>query len=290
MMPPNSAPHLTNPGARPEPRGGLDVRVRPLETLADFRTCVELQREIWGTAYDDIVPASLMRAAAHVGALTLGAFEPAGAQVGFVFGITGVEQGESVHWSHMLGVRAGARDQGVGRKLKEFQRAELARRGIARMYWTFDPLQARNAHLNINRLGVRVVEYVTDMYGTSLSPLHHAVGTDRLVVECRTDANGHAPATLSNGHVPDGQVLTAFPRQDELPAAGQNPPLALIEIPWDLQAVVADSAQVASEWRSATRRYFQWALASGYRVTGVRRDADARRVFFVIERTPSTVR
>ena len=286
-MPPSSVPHLTS-RTRPETRSGLDVLVRPLETLADFRTCVDLQREIWGSEYDDIVPASLMRAAAHVGALTLGAFGADGVQLGFVFGITGVEQAEAVHWSHMLGVRAGARDQGVGRKLKEFQRAELLRRRIRRMYWTFDPLQARNAHLNVNRLGVRVVEYVRDMYCTSLSPLHQAVGTDRLVVECRTEVNGHGAPQHENGRLADAQVLTAFPEAGELPAPGSDPALALIEIPWDLQAVVAESVHKAAEWRAATRRYFQWALANGYEVTGVRRDEAARRVFFVIERTAAS--
>jgi predicted GNAT superfamily acetyltransferase len=209
-------------------------------------------------------------------------------QLGFVFGITGVEDGEAVHWSHMLGVRASARDQGVGRKLKELQRAELLRRRIRRMYWTFDPLQARNAHLNINRLGVRVVEYVRDMYGTSLSPLHHAVGTDRLVVESHTEVNGHAPPQHENGRLAEAQVLSAFPQAGELPAPGRDLAVALIEIPWDLQAVVAESVQTAGAWRAATRRYFQWALANGYEVTGVRRDEAARRVFFVIERAAAS--
>ncbi|MGH7469059.1 MAG: GNAT family N-acetyltransferase [Longimicrobiales bacterium] len=285
-------PHSTisSPSSEEQPATQVQappVNVRPMETLAELRTCVALQQEIWGAEFDEIVPASLMLAAHHVDALALGAYGPDETLVGFVFGLTGLKDGEVAHWSHMLGVKPGARDQGIGRRLKEVQREILSCRGIKRMYWTFDPLQARNAHLNINRLGVRVVEYVTDMYGTSQSPLHHAVGTDRLVVECLTDGNGHEAAPRANGHTARGHVLTAFPRE-EPPAAGQKPVLALIEIPWDLQAVVADSARIANEWRSATRGYFQWALANGYRVTGVRRDAEARRVFFVLERVQST--
>ena len=93
-----------------------------------------------------------------------------------------MRDGKPIHWSHMLGVREDVRGMGVGRHLKEMQRAELARRGITRVLWTFDPLQARNAHLNFNRLGVRLIDYVENMYGITASPLHHGLATDRLVV------------------------------------------------------------------------------------------------------------
>jgi predicted GNAT superfamily acetyltransferase len=183
----------------------------------------------------------------------------------------------------MLGVRASLRDHGVGQQLKERQRAELARRGIKQMYWTFDPLQARNAHLNINRLGARVVEYVVDMYGASQSPLHSAVGTDRLVVVCAT--NGEAPGVFC----PDGEtngypVFSPFPQESDYLPTGDTALRALIEVPRDLQGVVAASPATAREWRVATRSYFQWAFSHGYSVTGVQRDSTRGRVFFVIER------
>jgi predicted GNAT superfamily acetyltransferase len=120
------------------------------------------------------------------------------------------------------------RDQGLRRRLKELQRVELARRGVARMYWTFDTLQARNAHLNLNALRARVVEYVRHV----------------------TDVN-------------DAPVLTPFPQPGDEPPAWK-PATLRIETPWDLQEVVATSAAHAWEWRVATRQYFQWALATGY--------------------------
>src|SRR5207302_4181903 len=102
--------------------------------------------------------------------------------LGFVFGMTGVENGRLVHWSDMLAVRPELRDHGIGRRLKEFQRDTLLERGVGLVYWTYDPLVARNAHLNFNRLGVRLAEYVEDMYGITDSTLHGGVPTDRLIV------------------------------------------------------------------------------------------------------------
>ena len=98
-----------------------------------------------------------------------------------MFGITGVQEGQLVHWSHMLAVERAYRDHGLGRRLKECQRELLRELGVDTIYWTFDPLVARNAHLNLNRLGTTVREYVPDMYGDTGSPLH-TFGTDRFVV------------------------------------------------------------------------------------------------------------
>jgi predicted GNAT superfamily acetyltransferase len=257
--------------------------VRALETAADLRACVAVQREIWGSEFDEIVPPSLIRAALRVGAVALGAFAADGTLVGFVFGLTGIEDGEAVHWSHMLGVLPAARDRGVGRRLKELQRAEVARRGATRMYWTFDPLQARNAHLNLNVLGARVVEYVADMYGDSRSPLHQAVGTDRLIVEWLTDPAA-AVRTSDGVEAAAVPVLTPFPRAGEADVTAGGSGTVWIEIPWDLQEVVATSAVDAREWREATRQDFQSALQAGYAVTRLHRDVARCRAFYVLER------
>lgn len=255
--------------------------LRLLHTNAEFQLCAQLQREIWGAEFDGVVPASLIRVATHVGALAIGAFSPEGRLIGFVFGLTGVLGGATVHWSHMLGVVPEARDQGLGRRLKEHQRAELARRGIRRSCWTFDPLQARNAHLNLNRLGARVVEYVPDMYGDTHSPLH-AAGTDRLVVESVTSGQT-SPVRVQNPEVAGYAVHSPFPLDTDLRPGGVSRGV-LIEVPWDFQAVVAESPVKAREWRLATRQYFQWALTNRYRVAGLHRDVQAKRAFYVVER------
>jgi predicted GNAT superfamily acetyltransferase len=271
---------------------GVDrVELRPIETHAEFAACVELQADIWGAEFGDRVPASLLKVAAHIGGLTIGAFGPDGSLIGFVFGLTGVKGDEIVHWSHMLGVRVGAREMGIGRRLKEFQRATLAARGIRYTYWTFDPLQAKNAHLNFNRLGVRIVDYVVDMYGTTTSPLHYGLATDRLIVvwsNMREAENGARGADISPAPV-NVPVMTRAPQPgDVVLDTASRPDVALIEVPIDLQAVFADSPADGLAWRDATRRNFEWALSNGYTVNSLRRDADARRAFYVVTRESET--
>lgn len=274
-----------------DPDHGVDVEIhsgltyRPLTTPEDAAACFQLQGEIWGSAFDR-VPASLMRVATKIGGLAIGAFDSDGTLVGFVFSLAGLHNGQPIHWSHMLGVREAVRGTGVGRHLKEMQRSVLARRGISRVLWTFDPLQARNAHLNFNRLGVSLLDYVENMYGITASPLHHGLATDRLVVMLPTtpvvaDRTVSNASGTSNGSVP---VLTPFPRSGDIQVDLDDTtvPSVLIEIPADLQQVIATTPDVAGTWRLATRASFQRALRRGYQVTGLRRDLTTNRAFYTL--------
>lgn len=258
--------------------------VRPLESTADHQACVALQREIWGDSFDP-VPAAILQVAIHLGGIALGAFDTGGRLAGFVFGLTGLdEHGHIVHWSHMLGVRTDLRDAGLGRSLKERQRQELRRRGIARMYWTYDPLIAKNAHLNLNVLGAKVVRHVPDMYGQTGSPLHHGLATDRLVVALDT---GRAPtpisATLERSDAAS-PMLTARPRSGDPIVAPNEPPQRFrLEIPPDFAQLLADQPTEARAWHAATREHFQWALGNAYTVIGLRRDPATGRSFYLLE-------
>ncbi len=271
--------------------GGADITIRPLTSLADCQACVALQDEVWGAEYGDSVPASLLQVVTHVGGIVAGAFTPEGDLVGFVFGLTGPIDGEIGHWSHMLGVRESARNAGVGRMLKEYQRAELARRGIARMYWTFDPLMAKNAHLNLNRLGARVVEYVQNMYGTTGSPLHHGLATDRIVVVCATGLEPRQPAYTAAPSSDRCTVLTPEPQDGDVVFGtddSERPSTLWIEVPADIQRVIASAPAAATAWHAVTRENFQWALGNGYSVTGLYRDPVTSRAFYVFELDPQT--
>jgi len=263
--------------------GSLGVHVRQLDSLDDFEACVALQKVIWGADFDEMIPTSLLQASAHIGGLVIGAFT-GDTLAGFVFGLTGVRDGEIVHWSHMLGVRPEAREMGVGRHLKEFQRSTLAARGVTRVLWTFDPLQARNAHLNINRLGVRVTEYVVNMYGTTRSPLHFGIATDRLIVECSTAPTSGGIQVSSAIFAQPLPVLTPIPRLGDLALDGDLPPFALIEIPVDVQRIAEESADAMNLWRVSTREHLQWALRHGYRVVALHRDLAESRAFYLIAR------
>jgi predicted GNAT superfamily acetyltransferase len=274
-----------------DPDHGVDIEAhsgltyRPLITPEDAAACFELQGEIWGRTFDR-VPASLLRVATGIGGLAIGAFDDAGTLVGFVFSLAGLHHGEPIHWSHMLGVREAVRGTGVGRRLKEMQRSVLARRGIARVLWTFDPLQARNAHLNFNRLGVSLLDYVENMYGITASPLHHGLATDRLIVMLPTTGVVAGRAASNGAGAADGlvPVLTPFPRTGDIQVDLDDTavPTVLIEIPADLQQVIAATPDVAGTWRLATRASFQSALRRGYRVTGLRRDLTTNRAFYTL--------
>ena len=129
------------------------VVVRKCETLEEFNTCVALQREIWGEADLEVEPTSLFVVAAHSGGQVLGAFDGR-RMVGYTLALVGLLEGTPYLHSHMTGVLADYRDRGVGRMLKLHQRDDALGRGLRLIQWTFDPLELRNAHFNLNRLGV----------------------------------------------------------------------------------------------------------------------------------------
>ena len=263
------------------------ITIRPLGTLAEYKACVALQDRVWGAGFSEAVPVSLLQAASYVGGLAVGAFDRDDILLGFVFGLTGVQDGRTVHWSHLLGVLDSARNLGLGRMLKEYQRTELARRGIPEMLWTFDPLIAKNAHLNLNLLGARVIKFTPNMYGTTVTPLHHGLPTDRFVVACGT--SGAVPAH----HGPiveaaDAPVLTLEPQAGDGAVDGRRPPPRIrLEIPTDFQRLMARSAASAAEWHASVRRHLQWALTHGYDVTGLHRDAVTSRSFYVLTAAPA---
>jgi chorismate synthase len=272
------APPLAAP-----PRPAVDIR--PLRTMAECNECVTLQRHVWGFGDSDVVPATLLHVVDHVGGLAAGAFDSSGQLLGFVFGVSGVRDGELVHWSHMLGVRESARNLGLGRMLKEYQRAAMAKIGVRRISWSFDPLMAKNAYFNFDRLGASVVEYVPDMYGATASPLHLGLPTDRLVVTTPTtptDVERHS-AGAQSGALP---LLSPFPREgdDVMTMGAARPDAVLIEVPPDILTLTRQSPATAKRWRLAVREHFQWALANGYRVSSVRRAVDPEREFYELVR------
>ena len=243
-----------------------DVKLRPFAARADYDACVRLQREVWGEHFVDVVPATILMVSQRVGGVSAGAFDGDGRLLGFVFGISGIRDGELVHWSDMLAVRPEARGAGLGKRLKQFQREQLLERDIRRMLWTYDPLVARNANLNLNGLGAAPVEYVVDMYGDTRSALHAGLDTDRFIVEWRLDEEGPvrtAPAAADAGTVPIVDPAWSA-RERPLP----TPPCVRVTVPADIDALKAADPACARAWQQIQRRAFAWYLANGYRVSG----------------------
>jgi predicted GNAT superfamily acetyltransferase len=261
----------------------LPPTIRPLSTPEEYDACVALQRATWGDDFRELVPPALLQITQKVGGIAAGAFA-GGRLVGFVYGITGIERGRPVHWSHMLAVDESRRDHGIGRRLKEYQREHLAASGVERMYWTFDPLVARNAHFNLNVLGARVVEYARDMYGENpMSRTDSVIGSDRFVV-----AWDLGPATLPHpgGR---GRPRAAEGGRAEASIASDSEPLpdapaVLIAIPADIQALKREDRDRALAWRRSTRRAFEHYLARRYSVTGLVPRPDGEGSCYALER------
>ncbi|GAC1426095.1 MAG: hypothetical protein NVSMB62_23450 [Acidobacteriaceae bacterium] len=161
---------------------GQAVGIRSLTELAHFERCVELQLAVWGYSDGDLIPKRVFTVASRIGGQVIGAF--AGEDlVGFAMALPGYRAGRTYLHSHMLAVLPEYRNAGLGRRLKLAQREEALSRGIELMEWTFDPLEIKNAHLNIARLGAIARRYQPDFYGPSTSPLQGGLPTDRLYAE-----------------------------------------------------------------------------------------------------------
>lgn len=258
------------------------IVLRPLETSDDFQAAVALQRVIWGPHHAECVPATVLQIAPKVGGVAAGAFAPDERLNGFVFGITGWSRGHLCHWSHMLAVRPEFRDRGIGRALKGFQRTRVRNLGVQRMYWTFDPLVARNAHLNLERLGARVIAYVPDFYGTDEHNLQErGIGSDRFVVEWRFGKREMAGRNSRRPGVEAAPVIAPRPRRrGGLPDA----PVVWVEIPGDIHALKRSAPDAAVAWRGTTRSAFTHYLALGYRVQRFARDDAGNRRYYVLVR------
>lgn len=266
---------------------GDDITIRPLRTREDCEAGVRLQRDIWGRDFADVAPATLLQVCQRVGGVASGAFAPDGRLLGFVFGISGVRDGAPAHWSDMLAVRPEARGLGLGRRLKLHQRERLLAAGVERVHWSFDPLVARNARLNLTALGAEPVEYVPDMYGDTASVLHRGLDTDRLIVEWRL--RDPAVERILAGRRPEvpaearrAPVATAAPPGTE-PPPPPGAPWVRVELPADIEHLKAADPDAARRWQHHLRRAFTTFFDDPRaRVAGLHRDAAAGRWFYLV--------
>lgn len=260
--------------------GSFDVR--PLREHDELAACVALQREIWGGDFHDLAPPSLLRVVNEMGGLSAGAFDERGALLGFVFGFGGFRHGRPAHWSDMLAVRHDARGRGIGRALKSHQRRVVAAAGAERLYWTFEPLSARNAHLNFNLLGVTLDAMVEDFYGDTGSTLHAGLGTDRFIVAWSLDAEieDDGPATPETARSPrvsarESATRVAFADAPAIDDAARPLPRRLrTAIPKDVFSLLRDDPAAGARWRERTRAIFRAALDAGLPLAGFWRGDD----------------
>src|SRR5436190_19859536 len=169
-----------------EARGNASVSdaatIRKCEGLGEMQACFALQKEVWGFSDAELMPVRVFVIANKIGGQVIGAFD--GEElVGFALALPGHRNGHSYLHSQMLAVRQQHRNGGLGRRLKLYQREDAIARGFELMEWTFDPLEIKNAYLNIEKLGAIARRYNMNQYGVSSSALQGGLPTDRLVAE-----------------------------------------------------------------------------------------------------------
>lgn len=226
---------------------GAPITVRHCDSLAEYEECVRLQLVTWGEEL--VVPSGLFVVAHETGGQTLGAF--AGTKmIGFTLGLVGLHGATPIIHSHMTAVLPEFRDRGVGRMLKLAQRNDALARGIHLVEWTFDPLELKNAHFNINRLGAVVKRFIPNCYGITESPLHAGLPTDRLMAEWYLDSPRVAAAL-----------------RGESPQIGAD--AARISIPSDVSERRHGDAAEGGRIQAKMRQEFLARIAEGYIVTGL---------------------
>ena len=226
------------------------IIVRKCGEFGEFHRCVELQREIWKEADLEVEPVTMFVVAAHTGGQVLGAFDGE-RMVGYTLALAGLRDRVPYLHSHMTGVLSEYRDRGVGRMLKLFQRDEALSRGIRLIQWTFDPLELRNAHFNLNRLGTICREYQPNLYGVTTSPLHRGLATDRLLAEW---------------HLDSARVVAAIENLVKDPVEAP----AIIELPAELERWLREDSSQVSVVQARLREEFTKWFAKGYAAVALR--------------------
>jgi predicted GNAT superfamily acetyltransferase len=239
------------------------IVIRKCSGLDEMRACVSLQKEVWNFSDIELVPLRIFVVAEKIGGQVLGAFDRS-ELVGFALAIPAVRGSYSYLYSHMLAVRKGYRDAGLGRRLKLFQRDDALNRGFELMEWTFDPLEIKNAYFNLEKLGGIVRRYNVNQYGITSSPLQGGLPSDRLVAEWWLRSK-RVETLLSTGVRPKFQIL----KKISVPAEIYD---------WKVKSETRSRAQ---EVQNRNREQFLEAFSEGFTVLGYQRDPQGNGKFLL---------
>ncbi len=284
-----------------------DFEIRPLKTLADFHAAEQVQRAAWDSADIDIAPLHVMLTMAKNGGVALGAFA-ADQLVGFVLGFLGTSNRYGAeapatvklkHCSHQLGVLPEWQSRGVGYALKVAQREAVLNQGVRLITWTYDPLESKNARLNIAKLGAVCDTYIRDLYGELNDELNRGLATDRFQVDWWIAARRiemrltrHRPPLKLQHYLEVGTPIVNAAQWDDrdLPVCSNpiKPPTTdrfLVEFPADFQVIKRADLQLAVAWRLHLRSICEAAFASGYTVIDyVHEPGQHARSFYIMQR------
>jgi predicted GNAT superfamily acetyltransferase len=234
-----------------------EYTIRECETIDDFKQCIELERTVWKDDDVDIMPVRLYLISRVCNAPTIGAFDQAGCLVGFVHTMVALMNKQPIYHSHMAAVIEGLRHKEIGYRMKLAQRQRAIECGIPLIVWTFDPLQSRNAHFNINKLGVVVRRYEDNYFGEGVSTgFDPQVPTDRVFAEWWV-SSPQVEAVLSGKRPFVGDARES------------------VFIPDDYDGVREHSLEDALQWRLTVRKEFHQRLSAGLIVRAFSRHAES---------------
>jgi predicted GNAT superfamily acetyltransferase len=235
------------------------IEIRDCTTLEEYEECVRVEHITWGPELAE--PTGMFAVAHHTGGQVFAAFDGA-KMVGFTLAVAGTRAGKTFLHSHQTAVLPEYRDRGVGRRLKLFQREDALRRGINLVEWTFDPLELRNAHFNLVRLGAVARRLIPNCYGITKSPLHSGLPTDRLVAEWWLES-ARVKAILENAPLPGKGAAERVP------------------LPANIAEIKAQDPEEAIRVQTGLRGRLLRAFAEGHVATSV--EARVARTDYILE-------
>jgi predicted GNAT superfamily acetyltransferase len=231
-----------------------EVTIRECDSVEDFQQCIELERAVWKDDDIGIMPIRLYMISKACKAPTIGAFDDTGKLVGFVHTSLALMGKNVVFHSHLAAVAEARRHKDIGRRMKLAQRERAIEAGIPLIIWTFDPLQSRNAHLNLNKLGAIIRRYEVNYYGEGLSSVFgRGVPSDRVFAEWWV-MSSQVEAAIA------GKRLDVSTKPES------------VVIPDDIDAVSAASTAEHLLWRLRVREEFTACLLQGSIARGFERN------------------
>jgi predicted GNAT superfamily acetyltransferase len=273
-----------------------DILIRLAQSRSDYEGCVELQRRVWGLADLEVASTIQLIASTLAGGTVHVAATRDERLVGFAYAFPALRGGSPHLHSDMLAVLPEFQKRGVGVRLKLAQREEALARGVDLITWTFDPLQARNAQLNLRRLGARATEFLENVYGITSSALHYGLPTDRLLVRWEL-RSPRVEERLVGGEPPRNEPTPELPRVNAVkwqagwpvssdPALDLAEPALLLEIPPEFEVLSQAAPHVAADWHAKVRRALAVYFGRGYVASDLvpTEEAGRRRPFYLLTR------
>lgn len=271
------------------------VEIRLLKGNSEFKQCEEIQRAVWG---GQSVSAEVIGLSQKYGGAALGALVK-GRLVGFLYALLARRKGQLIHWSHMMALTPEFRDRGLGLRMKLAHRKVALQQGIKSICWTYDPLQSRNASLNLGKLGAGIDEYIVDCYGRFPSVIERGLPSDRFVANWRIGTQ-EVERRLARNKTSHLETLPPRINRTRINAQGflenrkidlqRREPRLLVEIPPNADLMRSAALPLAERWRHDARKIFMRYLARGYRVedfvTATAEDS-RRECFYLLRRQGS---